>query len=251
MSAEELEHASRLEDLNIQRLDTSTLINPVIVVHAPRETGATTIIGTLLSSLPKVQGIVVLSDRNGSHYMNDALPNQVVFNKPAEKVLRQLLLVQQHFVRNFPDEPLAHIVLALDDIMYTSKLLKSEVFQRDLKIARDFNISIIIATADVQLLPPNLNTFATHVLATKTLNSEDLKVLHKRVFGMFDTAIELANMLALCRPFEFLVGLLRHSGARTYESMTRTFVTKYPIEPLHPEPALVEKLSLALEDTKK
>lgn len=240
---------SRLDDVNIQRLDAHALVNPVIIIHAPRGTGATTLIGSLLSSLPSVDGAVVLTDRAVTSYMSGAVPPQLVLNKPADKVLKQLIGMQQHHMRNFPTEPLSRIALALDDVMYSPKLLKSEDFQRDVKIAQEVNITVIISTADVALLPNNVYTFGTHVFGTKCVSSDEPKLLQKRMFVMFEDASELIDMLALCRPYEFLVGILRPpvQGIRSIETLTRTYIAKKEIPAVRMATPMVEKLSLLLE----
>lgn len=241
--------ASRLDDLNIKPLDVSVLGNPVIVIHAPRETGATALIGSILNHLPMLDGAVVLTDRAGPAYMDDAVPAPLVLNKPPEKVLKQLLRVQQHHLKNFPGEPIEHLALAFDDVMYTPKLLKSADFQRDLKLAKDYNITVIMATADVNLLPNNVHTFGTHVFATKCLASDEPKVLQRRMFVMFENGTELNDHLSLCRPYEFLVGLLRPpAGPRTIENMTRSFTCHRRTEPVVVNSSLVEKLSLSLDE---
>jgi hypothetical protein len=241
--------ATCLQDLNIAPLVVTELVNPVVIVHAPRETGATSLIATLLSLLPGIDGVVVLTDRAvAPTYMNGALPSQLVLNKPADKVLKQLIRVQQHHLRHFPDEKLARLALAMDDVFYTPKVLKSEDFQKDIKIAKDFNITVIMTTADASLLPNNVHTFATHVFATRCISTEEVKLLHKRMFIMFAATGDLADRLALCKPYEFLVGLLRGSS-HYIERVTRRLTTDMTVtkEHLPTEASLVEKLSLALD----
>ena len=242
-------HASRLDDLNIRPLDVGALANPVIVIHAPRETGATALISSILASLPMLDAAVILTDRAGPIYMDNTVPEPLILNKAPEKVLKQLLRVQQHHLKNFPGEPIEHLALALDDVMYTLKLLKSADFQRDLKLAKDYNITVIMTTADVNLLPNNVHTFATHVFATKCLASDEPKALQRRMFVMFENGTDLNDHLSLCRPYEFLVGLLRPPcGPRTIENMTRTFTCHRRTTPLIVKSTLVEKLSLSLDE---
>ena len=241
-------HASRLEDLNIKSLRVDAIGNPVILIHAPRESGGTRLIASLLSSLPDLDAAVVLTDRAGPRYMEGALPEALVLNKPPASVLKQLIRVQQHRLKNFPDEPMEHLALALDDIMYTPKLLRSADFQSDIKLAKHYNVTIIMVTADMNLVPNNVHTFATHVLATKCLSSDEPKLLQRRMFVMFENGTELNDHLVLCRPYEFLVGLLRPvTGPRSIENMTRSFVCHKTIDPLVMQTTLVEKLSLALD----
>lgn len=246
----DVESASRLQDLNIKALDISSTVKPVIVIHGPRESGVTSLIGHILENLPGLNAAIVLSDRASAavNYMDSAIPPQLVLDKPADKVLKQLINVQQHHLRNFPGVPLESLALALDDVFYTPRLLKSEAFQRDIKLAKDYNISVIMATADVNLLPNNIHTFATHVVATKCLGSEEPKVLQKRMFVMFENGSVLNQHLLLCRPFEFLVGTLRPVlGPRTVDTLTHTVTSTRHISPLTIPTHLVEKLSLTLD----
>ena len=241
-------HASRLEDLNIKELDVGATKNPVVLIHAPRESGGTRLIASLLSSLPDLDAAVVLTDRAVPGYMDGAVSSALVLNKPPAHVLKQLIRVQQHRLKNFPDEAMEHLALALDDVMYTPKLLTSADFQSDIKLAKHYNITILMATANMNLIPNNVHTFATHVLATKCLASDEPKLLQKRMFVMFENGTELNDHLMLCRSYEFLVGLLRPIvGPRSIENMTRTFSCHRSISPLPAQTSLVEKLSLALD----
>lgn len=234
----------------LEEFDPTTVVNPVIIIHAPRERGVTTLIGSLLASLPAIDGAVILTDRAvvGS-YMGGAVPAQIIMNKPADKVLRQLISMQRHHIRTFPTEPLARIALVLDDVMYSPKLLKSEEFQRDLKLAKDFNLTVIIATADVALLPNNVYTFGTHVFGTKCVSSDEAKLLQKRMFVMFPDYTELLNRFDLCRPYEFLVGIVRvpANNVNSIQSRTRVYIASRAVPKINMDIRLVEKLSLLLE----
>ena len=247
MSSGEM-HASRLEDLNIKPLDVEATKNPVVLIHAPRESGGTRLTASLLTCLPDLDAAVVLTDRAGLDYMDGAVPAALLLNKPPAVVLKQLILVQQHRLKNFPDEPMEHLALALDDVMYTPKLLRSADFQSDIKLAKHYNITIIMTTADLNLVPNNVHTFATHVFATRCLASDEPKLLQKRMFVMFENGTELNDHLMLCRPYEFLVGLLRPVlGPRSIENMTRTFTCHRSISAIPVQTSLIEKLSLALD----
>ena len=241
-------HASRLEDLNIKPLDVEASKNPVMLIHAPRESGGTRLLASLLKCLPDLDAVVALTDRAVPEYMDGSLPAALLLNKPPADVLKELIRVQQHRLKNFPEEPMEHLALALDDVMYTPKVLRSADFQSDIKLAKHYNITIIMSTSDVNLVPNNVHTFATHVFATRCLSSDEPKLLQKRMFVMFENGTELNDHLTLCRPYEFLVGLLRPVlGPRSIENMTRSFACHRSIAPMAINTSLVEKLSLALD----
>lgn len=235
-----------LEDLHIGPWDLSGLVNPVIVVHAPRGSGCTSLIAALLASLPGLEAAVVLTDRayTPGGYMHGALPPQVVLNKPPAQVLKALIGMQNHSRRSFPDEPLPRLALALDDVLYKAATLKADDFKRDLKIARDFNIAIIITTADASLLPGDVHTFATHVMATRCVHAKEPGALLDKLFIMFNNKGSLNKALAACDEYEFLVGSVRGTVG-----VARTFSFKAP--PVLPVFAmareLVQRLSLALD----
>lgn len=231
-----------LAELGIGPLDVRGMVNPVIVMHAPRESGCTSAIAGLLASLPGLHAAVVLTDRGNSPagYMHGILPRQVIFDKAPDVVLETLLSVQQHALRNFPAEPLPRLALAMDDVFYKATTMRNETFKKNIKAARDYNIAVIIATADANLLPTDVHTFATHVMATRCVHAREPKLLYDRLFVMAASASELEDDLKLCKPYEFLVGSIRVRELHTFVS-PRTLPVFYMALPL------VEKLSFALE----
>ena len=137
----------------------------------------------------------------------------MVLNKPPAQVLKALIGLQNHARRSFPEEPLPKLALALDDVLYKAGTLKADDFKRDLKIARDFNIAVIIATADTSLLPGDVHTFATHVMATRCVHAKEPRALLDKLFVMYDSKEALTEALSACGRYEFLVGCLRGPGA--------------------------------------
>jgi hypothetical protein len=207
--------AACLADLYIRTFDFTDITKPpVIIIHAPREAGTTTLITSLLVDAQDrfgIDGTVVLCDRPApdGQYMHGVVSKDAVFSKPADKVLKALIGIQTHRLgMEGGSGPLPRLALALDDTLYTPKLLKSEAFQCDVKRAKNYNIMVIIATSNCDTLPKSVNTFATHVIATRCISTEEPKHLHKRMFVMFPDAPSLVETLNLCRRYEFLVGLL-------------------------------------------
>ena len=202
--------------------------NPVIFIHSPRESGITTLIGSLLVQMQQewgLDGAFVLTDRADKHYMGGILPDGIVQDKPFEQVLRKMIEVQRHRQSTVPGSPLK-LALAVDDYISNVKELKSITLQRDIKLAKKYNISIIIATPDASVFPPNCQTLATHVIATKCISTEEPKLLKKSMFVMYDSPASLAENLALCGKHEFLVGLLRLAnvdGTSTMHDYSRTY----------------------------
>jgi hypothetical protein len=214
--------AARLSDLHIREFDFSEITKPpVFCIHAPRETGMTILLSSLLVEAQDKLGIdsvVALCDRPSpdGNYMHGVVSKDVVFSKPADKVLKALIGIQAHRLgMDGGAARLPRIALALDDTLYTPKLLRSEAFQCDVKRAKNYNIMIIIATSNCDTLPKSVNTFATHVIATRCISAEEPKQLQKRMFVMFPDAPALVETLALCRRYEFLVGLLYPCDAST------------------------------------
>ncbi len=241
-----------LADLHIPPWDLTGVENPVVVIHAPRESGCTSLIAALLAHLPALQAAVVLTDRayTPGGYMQGALPRQVVLNKDPAQVLKALIGLQNHSRCSFPDEPLPRLALALDDVLYRASTLKADDFKRDLKIARDFNIAVIIATADTALLPGDVHTFATHVMATKCVHAKEPKALLDKLFVMYDSKEALVETLAACGRYEFLVGCLRACTAAAVDApaTARTFSFRAPpdLPVFAMAKELVQRLSLAL-----
>lgn len=218
---------TRLSELGIRSFDLEDLGGPpVMVIHAPRETGGTTLLGSLLlqaQAALDLEGVVVLCDRPTATYMGGVVPRDVVMNIDPAKALSKLIAMQQHRKSHMKDRPLPRLALVVDDAIYTPKVLKAEAFQRDLKQAKDFNIMVLLSTTDAELLPKNVPTFATHVMATKSVSTMDSKVLQRRMFVMFDSSNALTEMLALCQPFEYLIGLLRPTTGSQISDKTRRY----------------------------
>jgi len=241
---------SSLGDLHIAPWDLAGVVNPVVVIHAPRESGCTSLIAALLAALPGLQAAVVRTDRayTPGGYMHGVLPPQVVLNKPPAQVLKALIGLQNHARRSFPEEPLPRLALALDDILYKAAVLKAEDFKRDLKIARDFNIAVIIATADTTLLPGDVHTFATHVMATRCVHAKEPRALLDKLFVMFDSKDGLAEALGACGQYEFLVGCLRGGGPKAAAGAKTFSFRAPPVLPVFSMARpLVQRLSLALD----
>ena len=191
---------------------------PVAIIHAPRGAGISTLLAALLvDAQPKLglTGAVVLCDRPCANYMGGVIPTDVIVNKPPGAVLAALINMQQ-YRKTIDTLCTQRLVLVLDDVLYSSKLLKSPEFLRDVKRAKDFDIMVLIATTDVGNLPNNISTFATHVFATACVSPQDTKALYKTMFSMFDAPKAFSEVLSACRRYEFLVGLLRGAQLHAY-----------------------------------
>jgi energy-coupling factor transporter ATP-binding protein EcfA2 len=245
--------ATRLLDVGIQPLDASTIQNPVMVIHAPRGSGCTTLLGALLAMLPGLHGAVVLTDRactaEPAKYMDGILPPQVVLNRSPKEVLHAMIKMQQYNLEHFAEEALPNLCLVLDDILYDTKVMRDNEFKRDLKNAHSFNIAVLIATADAALLPPDVHTFATHVLATKYMAASEPKQLQSKMFVMYDNPKDLQATLDLCQPYEFLVGTLRvpPGGSRALAQVVHSVIAPPKLPVLSMPLPLVKSLSFALE----
>ncbi len=245
--------AARLLDVGIQPMDASTIENPVMVIHAPRGSGCTTLLGALLAMLPGLHGAVVLTDRactaDPSKYMDGILPPQVVLNRPPKEVLQAMIKMQQYAPEQFAEEALPYLCLVLDDILYDTKVLRDNEFKRDLKNAHSYNIAVLIATADAALLPADVHTFATHVLATKYMSASEPKQLHSKMFVMFDNAKDLQATLDLCQPYEFLVGTLRvpPGGSRALAHVVHSVIAPPRLPKLSMPTPLLKSLSFAMQ----
>lgn len=234
----------RLADKHIDALDLRTMDCPVIVIHSPRRRGCTSLIGALLAGLPGLQAAVALTFRaaGASPYMHGILPKQMVKEKDPLAALRALISMQSHARRNFPAEPLPKVAIAMDDVFDSkARALRNQEFTRALKVARDFNITVILATADASLLPMDVHTFATHVFATEPLGARELKLLHERLFMMY-TKKDLEEDLALCAPHEFLVACLQER-----RNCMRSFLIPDALPVLAMAVPLVEKMAFALD----
>lgn len=182
---------------------------PVIVAYVPRGAGMTTLLGSLLvegARDARIAGAVVLTDRAppGGTYMGGI--GGIVRNACPSAALSNMIEYQAARY----GRALSRLALVVDDVALASrKTLKSEEFQTRLKSARDYNIMVVLATSDVDALPANVATFATHVVATRSVFVDDPKKLQRRLFTTIKSVDDLEAALASCGPFEFLVGVLR------------------------------------------
>ena len=230
----------------ITPLDLRTLDNPVVVIHAPRKAGCTTLIASLLAGIPGLNAAVVLTDRASppGGYMYGLLPPQVVFERRSgPATLDAMIAMQRHQREHFPADSLPRLALVLDDVLYSGTTLGNTDFKRNLKEAADFNISVIIGTANAALLPADLHTFATHVFATSTVNVHEPRQLHSKAFIMFEGLKTFQEALSLCRRHEFLVGVMRSHATAVHSFMVPSTLPVFAMAQ-----ALVDKLSFALKE---
>ncbi len=206
-------NAALASELHIREFSWDEVTRPpVAVVHAPRGAGMTTLLGSLVMQAQAklgIEGAVVLCDRPEASYMGKIMPADVIYNKPPDKVLSELISMQSHRASLEAEVPRQRLVFVMDDILYSPRMLQSHSFQVDIKRAKDFDIMIIIATSNANVLPTNLHTFATHVFATRCISTGEPTALQKRMFVMFNKPADLIKHLSLLRPFQFLVGLVR------------------------------------------
>ncbi len=201
---------------------------PVVIVHGRRCSGVSTLIMSLLVQTQQrygLDGAIIINDRCTQTYGQGVIPLAAVVNESLEKVLSTLIDVQIHRQNTLPDKPLLRLAVAVDDCIYNGRTLKSETLQSRIRLAYQYNIMIIIGTSDLGILPPNVHTFATHVFATRCVSTEEPKQLQKKLFVMFETHVALADVLANCRRYEFLVGVLRLDGlgGTTVQDFSRTY----------------------------
>ncbi len=217
----DLSGASNLGEVYVPEFDLSTVDDlPVIFIHAPpREGGLTTLIASLLIQAQDyldVNAAVVLCDRPGDNYMNHILPlgpQGTVLNQPPDRVLEELIRIQSDSSTLDLGSAKRRIVLALDDVIYTPKLLGSESFIRNIKRAKQYDIMVIIGTTTPTILPRIASTFVTHAFATKCYAGDDIKLLHKCLFGRFDKPDDLEDILKLCSPHEFVVNVIKPTNS--------------------------------------
>lgn len=206
-------NAALVSELHIREFSWDEVTRPpVAVVHAPRGAGMTTLLGSLIMQAQAklgIEGAVVLCDRPEANYMGKIMPADIIYNKPPDKVLSELISMQSHRASLEADVHKQRLMFVMDDVLYSPRMLQSHSFQVDIKRAKDFDIMIIIATSNANVLPTNLHTFATHVFATRCVSTSEPAALQKRMFVMFNKAADLVKHLVLLRPYQFLVGLVR------------------------------------------
>jgi hypothetical protein len=154
--------------------------------------------------------------------MHGMLPRQVILHSRTAQlgqVLDALIALQSHAQQHFPEDPLPRLALVADDILKSSKELSLMASNGQFRAAHAANIAVLISTSDANLLPRNVHTFATYVMATRcVLPASEPKILFERLFTMYESKAALTQALALCDRYEFLVGSLRTGAVARYVS---------------------------------
>ena len=209
-------------------------VDPVFFICTPQGEGNTTLIGSLLIQLQKVRGLdgaCILTDRASKYYMGGILPsNDILVDKPFDYTLRKLIELQRNRQMTMPEEPALKWALVADDYLYGPRGLVTPAVQRDIKLAKSYNITIILATTSAKVLPDEAESLATHAMATKCLSTDTPKLLKKKMFVSYDSHVALADTLALCSRHEFLVGILRFpegSQSNTISEYSRAYTSTF------------------------
>lgn len=197
---------------------------PVVLAFAPRETGATTMLGSLVADLG-VDAALVLTDRGGASYMGALVPPELVVDAPLDATLAALVNAQRLALQ--VTGRTSRVLLAVDDALYRDRdrrMLAGAELQSNLKQAGELGVAVVIVTSDAELYPPNVPTFATVTLATR-VGASELKPLKRRLFNHVPEDI-LESCFAACGKFQFLAAKLR--GCASAEASLRVY---------HPRPA--------------
>jgi hypothetical protein len=187
----------------------------VAVVYGPPKSGVSTLLESLLLEIQAVwglDGVVILTDRATDTYMGNTMPNQLITDKAFPFVLRTLIDMQRHRRSTLAHEPTHRpyrLALAVDDHMTDPKDWRAPNLQRDLRLAADANIMVLIGTSNTRLLSGVVQLIATHVFVTRAVT--EAKLMAKTMFAtcITDESIELEALLRDTAKYEFLVGCLR------------------------------------------
>ena len=187
----------------------------VVVAYGPPKSGVTTLLESLLLEIQAAWGLdgaVILTDRATDTYMGNTMPNQLITDKAFPFVLRTLIDMQRHRRSTLAHEPTHRpyrLALAVDDHMTDPKDWRAQNLQRDLRLAADANIMVLIGTSNTKLLSGVVQLIATHVFVTRAVT--EAKLMAKNMFAtcITDESIELEALLRDTAKYEFLVGCLR------------------------------------------
>lgn len=236
---QERSHRPHTHTTMTSELDVGTFkAPPVIVIHGPRGSGLTTLLTSLLVETHEAVGLdgaVVLSTDPTS--LCGVVPPNCIVDLPLDIALHALLSMQAARSKEAADEPPYRLAFVVDDTIGSSRVLKSEAIQRDIKAARQANIMVMIATSDLANVPANVTTFATHVIAAPCVVADDRKTLFKRMFRRFEDfdAFQTA-MAAACGPREFLVSITRADDAPGDDHLRSYHSTVYAKDAAHARP---------------
>jgi hypothetical protein len=198
----------------------------VVVAYGPPKSGVSTLLASLSLEIQAawgLDGIVIITDRVTDTYMGNTMPHQLITDKAFPFVLRTLIDMQRHRRTTLAHE-LAHrpyrLVLVVDDHMTDPKDWRAPNLQRDLRLAADANIMVLIGTSNPKLLGSVVPLVATHVFATRA--ATEAKLMAKFMFAtcIADESVDLEGMLKDTAKYEFLVGCLRADSQllRAYSS---------------------------------
>ena len=187
----------------------------VCIGYGPPKSGISTLLESLLLEVQAVwglDGVVIITDRVTDTYMGNTMPHQLITDKALPFVLRTLIDMQRHRRSTLAHEP-AHrpyrLAIAVDDHMTDPKDWRAQNLQRDLRLAADANIMVLIGTSNAKLLTSVVQLVATHVFVTRAVTES--KLMAKTMFAtcITDESIDLDALLRDTGKYEFLVGCLR------------------------------------------
>ena len=204
----------------------------VYAVYGPHSSGVTTLIGSLLMDLKaanQLDAAVVLTRNRPHNYMGGILPPKLVEKAVKDgltflELLSRLIQLQRCRERAPEGRGVRPYRLALvADDSFTGKEIGRREVRTAIRDAGDANIMVILATSEAKNFQPGVADICTHAFATRTISTDDPKLLKKHVFVMC-TVDDMEEKLRACAPHEFLVSSYRDA---TISTDPRVFLRRY------------------------
>ena len=188
----------------------------VLFASVPRRAGATPLLAkwlTLIQDSKGLEAAVVVTPRPHvwTHSLGLVQPGLVVSTAPFSVVLSEVVSMQQRRVgASLPPFSLAIVV---DDGLLDAKELRAAGVAKNVALAGDLQINLLVATSNPDLLGKAALHMATHVVAGPAVPAQYPRLLTRTLFTMVAKDVQMAALLDRCRrPHEFVVGVYRPDG---------------------------------------
>ncbi len=182
---------------------------PVVLIFAPRRSGATTVAAGLVAdwhAASPLAACFILTDRPLPAEVAEAFPEVCLTAVSGLEATLQALVDQQFVHGRKPGK----VALIVDECQLTGKVLKCSRVRFLLERASASGIGVFMTTPNITVVPKDARTFITHVLAAQPVGGDEAKALHRTLFTRFKKAAELHAILDSLEPYQFLVSHVRN-----------------------------------------
>lgn len=157
-----------------------SIVNKCVSVVAKRNSGKSFLIKYLVTlTKDKFDKIFVICATEGINHFyqkNDWIPKNCIYEVYNESFIKKLMEQMTRINSNKPDEERKNVLLILDDLVADKDFHTSETFKQLFVRGRHINISVIITTQYLKLIPPVSRNNSDFIVVGQ-LNKQGLDIL--------------------------------------------------------------------------